>query len=81
VADGTIAIEWLAAPNARGGGFVPLIRINGRTCGHRYLLHGLDLEAAELAAQELAADEAGRYIGDWTVTVVKAKDSAEVRHA
>ena len=70
-----VAITYFAIPNAntRAGGFMPVYQINdGRVRGDEYGA-GYDLEVAEELARQRAEEEAARYIGDWDVTVRRAK--------
>lgn len=75
--DAVVAIEYAAAPNGHAGhGFLPLIWNNGRRIGSTWASTGYDRDEALARAQEMAREEAERYIGDWTVTVGERKTEA-----
>ena len=72
--EGEIRIEWgtVRMEGERYGGWLPVIWINGRQHGDTWG-RGLDLEDAELLAQQAALEESARYVGDWKVTILQKK--------
>lgn len=52
-----------------GGGWLPVIRVNGRTEGSTWATRGYDKEEAMERARERAEQEADHYGGDWTITL------------
>lgn len=69
--DGLVEIEHGAVENgnARAGGFLPVLWINGRLSGNTWSAVGHDRDAAERVAALDARREAARYVGDWTIRV------------
>ena len=68
--DGAIKIEYAAVLNAREGyGWIPLLWVNGHQRGATYRNNGGDQDWAHDEAERLAHDEAGRYCGDWDITL------------
>ncbi|MBT8452970.1 MAG: hypothetical protein KJO40_13460 [Deltaproteobacteria bacterium] len=68
-ADVDIEYGVVANGNKRAGGWLPVIWKNGRQHGSTWQGSGYDREDALTLAQEMAREEADRYIGDWNVTV------------
>lgn len=58
---------------ATGGGFLPYYQETGRT-HFIWAAHGIDRDAALNQAREMAEEQAGRYLGDYRVTVVEGPD-------
>lgn len=72
-----VLIEHTAAP-VRSGGWAPVYRTSGgRWLGHTH--RGTSLVEALSAAEDMARDEAARYVGDWTVRVERAPVLPEVQ--
>lgn len=69
---GRIEILYRAAPNAREGyGWVPLLRVNGRSAGSEWSSSGYDKDVALTMARQMADEEAARYVGDWDITIAQ----------
>lgn len=65
--DGTV--EIISAVRAcEGGGWIPMITVNGREHWN-WQRTGMDRRKAVAAANAWAKEEASRYIGDWSVVV------------
>lgn len=71
-----VLIEHSAAP-VRSGGWAPVYRTSGgRWFGHTH--RGTSLVEALSAAEDMAQDEAARFVGDWTVRVARVPVLQEV---
>lgn len=68
-----ILIEYGVTENTNEikGGYVPIIWVNGEPKGSNWHATGYDLDDAWYVAEREAEDEAGRWIGDWELTVKK----------
>lgn len=68
----SIAITYGVIP-ATGGGFLPYYQETGRT-HFVWARAGVDRDAALAQARGMAEEQAGRYLGDFRVTVTEGPD-------
>jgi hypothetical protein len=71
----TLLVEYGAVRNrnARKGGWLPQVWVNGRERRDVWATRSHDLDDAREMAEALARDEASRYVGDWRITVRERK--------
>lgn len=69
--DGRIEIVYGAVENKRGG-WRPVATVNGKNLVDEYWPHGLSQHDAEEWAKYCAEEEAGRFTGDWDISIEKA---------
>jgi hypothetical protein len=68
VADPDPLIEYGAVAN-KGGGWLPMLWVNGRTLGHSYWPRGYEMDEAEEMALRAAREHVTRYLGDYNPVI------------
>ncbi len=70
MADGTIVVRYGARANEREGqGWLPCVTVNGASRCDPWRWRGYDRDEAEARAEQIAREEASRFVGDWQITI------------